>query len=295
MAGAGERPRLLVFDASDPQNVVVTQVSVPNIIAVSQLYRLRQPLVHGRRLEPLALQHRAGAGYAGDRAGHDPHEQRRLDRARFVQHRADQTTTNPDGSETLEWDLGFSAGNTSQTITWQSSVTGLQPGQSATVAADATVQFTSQGTPGTLTLPDQFVAGDQIIGLTPATQTAAPGAAATYSVTLSNPTSSAVTYNLSVQGVPPSWVKLSSTVPVGAGLTVNVPLVLTSDSFAALDDYGFTVSAERQQRRDGSVHGDLVLQGSRSRPTRTRTASWRPSRQRRPPRDRAHRPITSSN
>jgi len=261
VAGAGDAPGLLVFDASDPQNVVVTQVGAPNFIAVSN-YTASGNLLFTTDGSSLSLYN---IGQASDIPMTAQVTVPANNGVSIVPGSFNiapsQITTNPDGSETLEWDLGFSAGNTGQTFTWQSNVTGLQPGQSATVAAAATVQFTSQGTPGTLALPDQIVAGDQIIGLAPTTQTAAPGAAATYSVTLSNPTGSAVTYSFAVQGVPSSWVDVSSTVLVGAGLTVNVPLVLTSDSFAALEDYGFSVSAGDSTGATGSVSGDLVLQG----------------------------------
>ncbi len=119
----------------------------------------------------------------------------------------------------------------------------------------------SSPTTSTLTLPDQFVAGDQIIGLSPTTQTVAPGAPASYNVTLSNPTSSPVTYDLTVQGVAAGWVSLESSVTVAADGSVDVPLVLTSDSFSALSDYGFSVSASGTNGATASVQGDLVLQG----------------------------------
>jgi hypothetical protein len=45
-----------------------------------------------------------------------------------------------------------------------------------------------------------------------------------------------------VQGVSTGWVSLQSSVTVGANLTVDVPLVLTSDAFAG-GSYSFTVSA----------------------------------------------------
>jgi hypothetical protein len=72
----------------------------------------------------------------------------------------------------------------------------LQPGQAVTVAQDATVAFNSQGTPGLLTLPNQVVTGDQIIGLSPPRQAGAPGAPASYDVTLENRTGNPVTYAL---------------------------------------------------------------------------------------------------
>ncbi|HTQ37661.1 MAG TPA: transglutaminase domain-containing protein [Pirellulales bacterium] len=163
---------------------------------------------------------------------------------------------------TIVWDTTLTPSSSSETITWQSTVTGLQPGQALAVAQDGMVSFTSDGTAGTVTLPDQFVTADQIIGLTPTTQTVAPGAAASYEVNLANPTSQAVTYTLSVQGVTTSWVNLTSTVMVAANSSTNVALTLTSDSFAAAEDYGFSVTAAGNNGAMSSVQGDLMLQGA---------------------------------
>src|SRR5262249_45976333 len=63
--------------------------------------------------------------------------------------------TNGPTTQTLEWDLSYDAGHTADTITWQSTVSGLQPGEGRTVATQGGVTFTSQGTPGTIALPDQ--------------------------------------------------------------------------------------------------------------------------------------------
>ncbi len=170
-------------------------------------------------------------------------------------------TPNGNNTETIEWDLNLPAGNGSQTITWQSDVTGLQPGQSLTVDQSGTVQFTDQVSPGTLTLPAQYVSGEQIVGLSPPTQTVAPAAAASYDVTLLNPTSSPVTYDLSVLGVPANWVNFPTSVTVAANGSADLPLVLMSDPFAALGDYGFTVAASGNNGSMASVEGDLVLEG----------------------------------
>ena len=221
VAGANQAPELLVFDASDPQNVVVTQFPVLNNVKSSDF------IASG------------GLLYASDGTSLSIYSAKAVQDTPVIAQvtipsgggvsvvpgsfslAPTSMTTNPDGSQTLVWDLGFTAGSTSQTITWQDSVAGLQPGQSVAVAQDGSVQFTSNGTTNTLPLPDQYVAGEQIIGLTPPTQTVAPGAAASYLVNLSNPSSSAVTYTLSVQGLTASWVNLgSATVNLPAGGTI---------------------------------------------------------------------------
>ncbi len=170
------------------------------------------------------------------------------------------TTTNPDGSQTLEWNLDLSSASSSQTITWQSNVTGLEPNQSVTVADDATVQFVSGAAASTLNLPDQIVTGIGFIGISPSTQTVAPAAAASYDVTLANPTSSAVTYTLSVQGVPAGWASLAPSVTVAANQSTDVPLVLTPAAFAT-GSYAFNVSATAADGRSASVGASLVVQG----------------------------------
>ena len=74
----------------------------------------------------------------------------------------------------------------------------------------------STAPPVTITLAPTAVSGASILGLSPPSRTVAPAAPASYEVTLSNPTSSTVTYSLSVQGVPASWVDLPAPVAVAA-------------------------------------------------------------------------------
>jgi uncharacterized membrane protein len=131
---------------------------------------------------------------------------------------------------TLVWDLTLSSPTT---LTWQTSVTGLQPGESLGVTNGETIGFVSQGTQGTLKLPPASVTGAQIIGLDPAAQTVQPAAAATYTVTLFNPTSQEIAYDLSVEGVRSNWVTLPASVTVGPNASATETLTLTSDEFSA--------------------------------------------------------------
>jgi len=168
-------------------------------------------------------------------------------------------------TDTLEWDLSLSPGQTSQTFTWQSSVSSLEPGQLQSIAQGGTVKFTSGGSNGTLTLPPLAVTGQQILGLDPATQTVAPGQAADYTLDVDNPTSSAVTYDLALAGVPSSWSNLPATVTVAAGGEQDLPFTLASDAFTPTADFGFSVTATAGTIA-GSVAGDLVLAGSPVQP-----------------------------
>jgi uncharacterized membrane protein len=168
--------------------------------------------------------------------------------------------------DTLVFDLTFTAGHPSETITWQSIVTGLQPGASRAVTLESIVEFVSQGTPGELSLPAREVFAEQVLGLTPATRTVQPGATAAYSVTIENPAATSVTYSLAVEGVPAGWAAIASQATVPAGGSINVPLTLVSDPFAAQVEYGFTVTATTGGVAS-SVTGSLFLEGEPVLPT----------------------------
>jgi uncharacterized membrane protein len=168
---------------------------------------------------------------------------------------------------TYEWDLSLSAGDLTRTITWRSTVSNLQPGEAREVTLGSTVDFTSQGTPGRITLPSEVVAVEQILALDPATRTVRPGEAASYTLTLKNPTATAVTYSLSVQGVPALWVDLISSVTVAAQGTTSVPVTLTSGAFDPLGDFEFVITATAPTGATGSVRGGLTLQGAPLVPT----------------------------
>jgi hypothetical protein len=166
------------------------------------------------------------------------------------------TSTNFD---TLVWNLTLS---NATTLTWQSTVSDLQAGESRGVTDGATIDFVSQGTPGTLALPSAYVNGAQIIGLDPAAQTVQPAAPATYTVSLFNPSSQAITYDLSVQGVPSRWVNLPASVTVAAKGTDSETLVLSSDPFSSIGDHGFAVTADAADGASQSVLGTLTLAGA---------------------------------
>ena len=164
--------------------------------------------------------------------------------------------------DTLVWNRALAAGEASDTFTWNSTVSNIQPGQTQPVTLGTTIDFTSAGTPGTVTLPPTDVTSQHIIGLTPAAQTEAPGAAAVYDITLTNPTGGQVSYTLSVAGVPANWVDLPSPVIVAAGATTHVSLTLTADANAALGADSFVVTADSAGGISDSATGSLTLSGA---------------------------------
>ena len=163
--------------------------------------------------------------------------------------------------DTLVWHQLFSADQTGQTLTWQSTVTDLQPGEARDITLGATIDFVASGTPGHIELPPLSVACEQILALTPTERTVQPGEEATYTLVVKNPTGSAVTYDFEMQGLQSAWVDLAPSVTVSAQGQVERVLRLQADAFAALGEYGFTVTASADTGARGTVRGALTLEG----------------------------------
>ena len=162
--------------------------------------------------------------------------------------------------DTLVWNVLLDAGMSSQTITWNTSIADLQPGESRAATLGTAINFTVQGSDGRINLPLQNVFAEQVLALDPASRTLRPGETAAYTVTIANPAALEVTYDLGVQGVPAEWVDFAAHVIVPAGGSVDLDLTLTSDPFAALAEYGFVVTAA-VNGASGSVEGVLTLIG----------------------------------
>lgn len=163
---------------------------------------------------------------------------------------------------TLVWSQALAYGETTRTITWQSTVTGLDAGEVVPVTLGGTVDFTSEGVPGTIELSPTVVSGLQIVGLSPATQTITPGASATFTVTVYNNTNNTQNYNLLGLGLPTSWFTLQSTVSVPANGSNTVSLTIKSDSFSTLGDHSFAVRAQTGGGITAVVYGNLIVQGT---------------------------------
>jgi hypothetical protein len=89
------------------------------------------------------------------------------------------------------------------------------------------------------------VSADQTLAITPVRQTATLGDALTYTITLRNPASSAVSYDLSLLGLPPGWLEhLDTPVTVPAQGQATAGLVLRSTlGDPQYTDFPFTVLA----------------------------------------------------
>ena len=273
VAGPGNAPQMLVFNAANPSDVTATEFTVPNNVPTTDFFAYDGYLftVDGSNL---SLYNLASTLVTPVIAQVTIPTNNGVSIVPGSFNIAPSNTVIDADSETLEWDFDFGATSTNQTITFQESVTGLAADESLPVVQDGTVQFaTTPQPPGTvlnstpavatdtLTLPGQSVTGDQIIAMSPESQDVAnAGDSATYVVTVANPTSSTVTYVPDVQGLSPDWgVQLPASVTVAPDSTQNYNLVLTSPLYASIGDYGFIANVIGNNGASSFVQGDFVI------------------------------------
>ena len=150
------------------------------------------------------------------------------------------------------------------TITWNETVTGIVPSVPKQAITGGTITYTLPvlGT-GTIPLPPSSVLADQIIGMSPSDLTTTPTIAASYPVTLKNPTSVSRTYNLSVLGVPAAWAQLPAPVTVPALGSTAVTVKITPDASTSSGAvYLFSLAASEASGINGSVFGTLRVSDS---------------------------------
>ncbi|MBK8989256.1 MAG: VCBS repeat-containing protein, partial [Chloroflexi bacterium] len=129
------------------------------------------------------------------------------------------------------------------TITLDSQVADLQPGEVRQVAQGAWVTYTLPGGQNSLTLPPLFVTGAVIAEMTPGAQTAVPGQTISYTITLYNPAATPDNYSLDAAGLPADWgVSLPSNVTVPANGQTMAVLILTVPDGAELREHPFVLS-----------------------------------------------------
>ena len=155
---------------------------------------------------------------------------------------APTTTVTGGSSDTYLWQQPASS-----PITWQETVTAMQPGSSRNVVTGGSVAFTlpTLGS-GTLSLAPAVVTSDHIVSLSPAESPLIHiGGTASHTITLTNPSAStAVTYTLTVEGVPASWVKsLAPQVAVPASGSASTVLLLQTPISAGSGRFPFRVVA----------------------------------------------------
>lgn len=253
-------PVLMVVDANNPQNPTFTTIPVPAAIQESQVVgnHLFAPSSSGlgiydignvvgiRYKAQIQVPKNTGVSVVTGSFNLEPTE---------IVSGAD--------FDTLVWERALTNSHATQTFTWQAQVADLQPGEARDVTLATTVDFTApNGDTGQIELPPLIVVSEQILALTPASQTTQLGSSATYILTVKNPTAAPITYNLAVLGVPSGWTSLAPTVTVPANGSVDQVLTLQADAQATPGDNGFVVTAEAATGVRGSVTGLLTLQGT---------------------------------
>jgi uncharacterized repeat protein (TIGR01451 family) len=255
--GEGTQPRLYLVDANSPGNLILAGLDVP--AAISSIRGGDNLVFTSDRNSLIIYQVVDTPGIPVTAEVQVPNGTGVALVAGSFNIPPTEIISGPD-FDTLVWELALTADVDSQTITWQSTVSAMQPGESRPVTLGAAIEFHSQGTEGQLTLGPQNVFAEQVLALAPATQTKRPGESAVYTLTIENPSEFDVTYDLSTAGILQEWIDLDPSVFVAAGSSVDVLLRITSGPFDTLGDFSFIVTATTDGV-DGSVEGSLTLAG----------------------------------
>jgi uncharacterized membrane protein len=129
------------------------------------------------------------------------------------------------------------------TTTFDSRLTDMRPGEARLVAQGTEVVYRLPSGLNRLTLPPLYASTPHIVTVEPASQTAALGGIAVYTVTLSNPAASSDVYTLSVAGLPAGWAMYPPTVTLPAEAEVTVPLTVSVPTGADPATLAFSVLA----------------------------------------------------
>jgi uncharacterized membrane protein len=267
LSGAGNSPEMLLFDTSDPQNVVVHQIAVPaNIANFAVAGNL---LFTGDGANLLVYQLGTVQDIPITAQVEVPNSGVTIVPGSY----SVQPTNIIHGAsfDTLVFELGLTASQPSPTITWQSSLT-LAAGQSANTTLGSTIDFISQGTPGELTLPPTSVFSSHFLAISPTSQTVQPGATAIFHVALKNVNPGPANFTITVTGVPREWVTVNGqtvqdvtvwrvSAPSG-GATMDVPITITPPPFAPPASFSFLVTAASSSTVSDTVLGGLTVAGA---------------------------------
>ena len=161
--------------------------------------------------------------------------------------------------DTLVWNLAFDEVDTARELTWQSTVSNLQPGESRGVVLDSMIEFVGLAA-GKIAVAGKSVYVDQVLTLAPEQQTQRPGETSLFTLTIENPTDTDVSYDLTTAGVPDHWISMAPQANVPAGDQVDVPVRITSDPFGEPGEFNFVLSAASAGVTT-AVEGSLVLAG----------------------------------
>lgn len=145
----------------------------------------------------------------------------------------------------LRWQQRLNASAPITTDVFQSSLPDMRPGEVRQVSAGSTITYTGGSAPGVLHLGPLYVTAAHLVALAPPTRTVGLGGQTTYTVTLSNPTASALTLTPTVAGLPSGWDAGLAPATLRPGSQMSLPLTVTvpanGSGHAAPGDYPFAV------------------------------------------------------
>ncbi len=139
------------------------------------------------------------------------------------------------------WSYTQEAGEPVVVRAFQSRLDDLLPGETRLAAEGTEVFYTLPGGSNRLSLPGLYVSAPHLISLDPYARAVGSGAAAAYTLTLTNPAPTSSLYTLAVAGLPADWVALPSSVNVPGGSSVAAVLTVHVPVEAAAAPYAFSV------------------------------------------------------
>ncbi|MBX3059649.1 MAG: VCBS repeat-containing protein [Anaerolineae bacterium] len=150
------------------------------------------------------------------------------------------TATDP----TYGWDYSQNWTAPAVTRTFQSLVTGLEPGEVRKIAEGTQVAYTLAGGSNYLTLPPLYVTAARLAALEPPLHTRPAGGTAVYELSLTNLAATPGNYTIAVSGPLADWTTAPTSVPVPANSTIIVPLTVTIPATAVPDTLPLLVNVD---------------------------------------------------
>ena len=266
-------PSLLLVNPSNPNNIAVSPVPVPSgvhgiTISGSELYATSSSGLSTYQINPLVSDPVTVTVNlpAGTAANIVPGSYNLA---------PNQVNTSSSG-DSLVWTRQFAA-NSSYTFTWQSTVSNVTVGQTIPVTTNAVASFTTDGTPGTTTIPGTSVTGvpQVTVSISPASETVQPGGTATFIIRLTNPTASAATYDVNLEGQPGPY-NLSGSENVPAFGSTDDALTINIGASSGARSYPFTVdvSSSTSVALGGSTQATVVVAGPPVVPVQPRSTAY---------------------
>ncbi|MCI0396758.1 MAG: DUF1194 domain-containing protein [Chloroflexi bacterium] len=152
------------------------------------------------------------------------------------------SATGSDSQETfVGWQYVLTEDEPSQVLSLQLLLANMAPGEVRQVASGTWISYTADSGSNLLVLPPLYVAAAHLVAIEPPTQTVSLGGSAVYQVHLFNPSPADLDLALSLVGLPAGWGELAGSVMVPAGMTLTLPLTVTTPAGGELGDYPFAV------------------------------------------------------